>query len=170
MSIIGGIFMSELADALIVIDMQEALQYSYNFDQLTKNINDRINIYHQKQLPIIFIQHNDQDLIRGSDLWKLTSKLDKQENDLVIEKFYPNAFYKTDLNKILQKKNIEEIEVCGVQTEYCCNTTIIVAHSLGYQVVMKHDLTTTFDNDYMTAENTISFFEHIWEKHFLTFI
>lgn len=70
--------MPELAEALVVIDMQKALQYSYNFNDLIQSINGRIAQYRQTNLPIIFIQHNDQDLVRGSELWQLSGKLDKQ--------------------------------------------------------------------------------------------
>jgi len=149
--------------------MQRALQYSYNFDELIRNINDRIYHYRQDNLPIIFIQHNDQDLVRGSDLWHLSGKLDKQEEDIVVEKTHPDAFYQTNLNKILMQKGIRSFEICGAQAEYCCNATIIMAHGLGYKILMEHDMITTFDNDYMIAENTISFFENIWNQRFVTF-
>ncbi|APU72243.1 amidase [Companilactobacillus crustorum] len=161
--------MPELAEALVVIDMQKALQYSYNFNDLIQSINGRIAQYRQTNLPIIFIQHNDQDLVRGSELWQLSGKLDKQQEDIVVEKFHANAFYQTNLNKILMEKGIRTLEICGAQTEYCCNTTIIMAHGLGYKILMEHDMTTTFDNDYMIAEDTISFFENIWNKRFVTF-
>jgi len=37
--------MAELADAFIVIDMQKALQYAYNFNDLVQRINERIAEY-----------------------------------------------------------------------------------------------------------------------------
>lgn len=161
--------MPELAQTLIVIDMQKALQYSYNFSGLIQSINNRISQYRQANLPIIFIQHNDQDVVRGSELWQLSGKLDKQKEDIVVEKFHPNAFYQTNLNKVLMQNGVRTIELCGAQTEYCCNATIVIAHGLGYKILMEHDMTTTFDNDYMIAEDTISFFENIWNNSFVTF-
>jgi len=165
----GSDIMPKLAEALIVIDMQNALKYSYNFNDLVQRINERISEYRQANLPIIFIQHNDEDVVRGTDLWKLSGKLDKQDEDTVVEKFHANAFYKTDLNKVLMQGGIKTLEICGAQTEYCCNTTIIMAHGLGYKIIMEHDMTTSFDNNYMIAEDTISFFENIWDKRFVTF-
>ncbi|WP_119327251.1 cysteine hydrolase family protein [Companilactobacillus musae] len=161
--------MPKLAQTLIVIDMQKALQYSYNFSGLIQSINNRISQYRQANLPIIFIQHNDQDVVRGSELWQLSGKLDKQKEDIVVEKFHPNAFYQTNLNKVLMQNGVRTIELCGAQTEYCCNATIVMAHGLGYKILMEHDMTTTFDNDYMIAEDTISFFENIWNNSFVTF-
>lgn len=161
--------MPKLAEALLVIDMQKALQYSYNFNDLINNINQRIKEYRQANLPIIFIQHHNQDLERDSDLWNLSDKLDRKDNDKIVEKTHPNAFYKTDLEKVLKDNGIKTIEVCGAQTEYCCNATIIMAHGLGYKIIMEHDMTTTFDNNYMIAEDTISFFENIWDQRYVTF-
>jgi len=165
----GSDIMPKLAEALIVIDMQNALQYSYNFSDLINKINNRISLYRQANLPVIFIQHNDQDVVRGSDLWQLSNKLDKQKDDIVVEKYHPNAFYQTNLNKILMQNGISTIEICGAQTEYCCNATIVMAHGLGYKIIMEHDMTTSFDNNYMIAEDTISFFENIWDQRFVTF-
>lgn len=161
--------MPELADGLIIVDMQKALQYCYNFNNLIHSINDRIAEYRQANLPIIYIQHNDQDITRGSEMWSLSGKLDKQTEDIVVEKTHANAFYQTNLNKILMSHGIRTIELCGGQTEYSCNATIIMAHGLGYKILMEHDMTTTFDNDYMIAEDTLSFFEHIWDNRFVTF-
>lgn len=161
--------MPKLAEALLVIDMQKALQYSYDFYDLINKINLRIEQYRQANSPIIFIQHNDQDLERNSELWELSDKLDIQDDDKIVEKKHPNAFYKTDLDKILKNDGIKTLEVCGAQTEYCCNATIIMAHGLGYKLIMEHDMTTTFDNNYMIAEDTTSFFENIWDKRYVTF-
>ncbi|AUI72429.1 cysteine hydrolase family protein [Companilactobacillus alimentarius] len=161
--------MPKLAEALIVIDMQKALQYSYNFNDLINRINQRIAKYRQSNLPIIFIQHNDSQLVRDSDLWELSKRLDRKPDDLVVEKTHPNAFYKTDFEKILKENHVNTLEICGAQTEYCCNATIVMAHGLGYKLIMEHDMTTTFDNNYMIAEDTISFFENIWSERFLTF-
>ncbi|WP_334332010.1 MULTISPECIES: cysteine hydrolase family protein [unclassified Companilactobacillus] len=162
--------MAKLADTLIVIDMQKALRYSYNFNDLINRINRRITLYREENLPIIFIQHHDKNLVLNSDLWQLTKNLDAKKEDLKLNKTHYDAFYHTDLQKNLQEKNIKTIEICGAQTEYCCNTTITVAHNLGYKIQLKHDATTTFDNNYMTAEDTISFFENIWDEDFVTFV
>ncbi len=86
--------MPKLAEALLVIDMQKALQYSYNFNDLINNINQRIKEYRQANLPIIFIQHHDQDLERDSDLWNLSDKLDRKDNDKIVEKTTPTPFTK----------------------------------------------------------------------------
>ncbi|MDO4626759.1 MAG: isochorismatase family protein [Pasteurellaceae bacterium] len=59
-----------LADALLIIDMQNAVCFAagkiYHYDQLISLINQRINQYHQSNKPIIFVQHNDKHFIKPS--------------------------------------------------------------------------------------------------------
>ncbi|KRK64812.1 isochorismatase hydrolase [Companilactobacillus tucceti DSM 20183] len=162
--------MSKMAQVLIVIDMQNELSGCYNFEELIDDINNRIDDYRQDKLPIIFIQHNDSDLIKGSEEWNFVSELDKRDSDLVVEKTHANSFYHTELNELLRENGLKTIEICGAQTEYCCDTTIKMAHGLGYKILMQPDMTTTMDNDYLSAKNTIDFYEDIWNKRFVSFI
>lgn len=39
-----------------------------------------------------------------------------------------------------------------------------------YEVIMQHHASSTFDNKYMTAKDTVNFFESIWNNNFLHFI
>lgn len=162
--------MAQLADTLIVIDLQNALQDCYDFNNLIEKTNLRIQSYRKENRPIIFIQHHDQDLIKGSEDWQLFDGLDFKKSDLFSEKAHANAFYHTDLQQILQRHNLQTLEICGAQTNYCCNATIIMAHGLGYKITMGHNMTTTTDNDYLDATSTISFFENIWDHRFLSFV
>lgn len=71
---------------------------------------------------------------------------------------------------MLMELNIQTLEICGAQTEYCIDTSIKVAHHLGYQVRMLHSLTTTYDNAFMSAQDTIAFYEKIWDQRFVEFM
>lgn len=164
-----------MAKALIVIDMQNGVvnpagKVIYNQTGLVHLINERIAAYRRAQLPIIFIQHVDETLIPDSPAWQLIPSLDVLSTDLRIQKEHPNAFYRTSLQAILTQRRVDQLEICGAQTEYCVDATIKMAHGLGYQVVMKHGAASTFDNSFMTAPETNTFFERIWRGHFLKLI
>lgn len=79
---------------------------------------------------------------------------------------HANAFYKTNLNHLLEENKASNLEICGAQTEYCVDTTIKMAHGLGYKLQMVKGLNTTFDNSFMSAKDTISFYENIWNHRF----
>lgn len=62
------------ADVLLVIDMQNGVFWRwkiYDYDGLVKRINDAIEAYHKESKPIIFVQHEDDGLVRGMRLLTL---------------------------------------------------------------------------------------------------
>ena len=64
------------SDALIVIDMQnEVCAGIYRKEELIEQINQRILTYRKAKKPIIFIQHNDDELIKESEGWQLLPEL-----------------------------------------------------------------------------------------------
>lgn len=142
-----------MTKALLVIDLQNGVCH--------------IAFFRSQDLPIIFIQHESSSLLKGSAEWKLISGLNYQSNDFYIKKTHLNSFYKTKLQEILNKLQVRELEICGAQTEYCVDTTIKMAHGLGCQLSMKSGASSTFDNQFMTAMQTIKFYEKIWEENFL---
>lgn len=160
--------------ALIIIDLQVGVQSSntplYNLDNVIKGVNERIQVFRELNYPIIFIQHNDQELILNTKEWNLFSELGARDTDIYINKTHANSFYNTDLNAKLLELKINSLEICGAQTEYCVDTTIRMAHGLGYSLYMKKGLTTTLNNDLLGAKTIIEHHEKIWNNRFLTFL
>ncbi len=70
----------------------------------------------------------------------------------------------------MTKIDVESIETCETQAEYCVDSTIKVAHSLGYKLNILPNATTTMDNRYMSAAKTIQFYENIWDRRFVNFV
>ncbi|GAB6093043.1 isochorismatase family protein [Furfurilactobacillus curtus] len=97
-----------LTDTLIVIDLQNGIIGNHpDLPAFLTRINQRIVEYRKAEKPILFIQHNDQEIKYGTIAWQLITGLDRQQTDIVIEKCHPNAFLKTDL--LFQKKLIKFI-------------------------------------------------------------
>lgn len=159
------------SDALLIIDLQNSVcKYpkTYNFATVIDHVNQRIAEYHDS--PVIFVQHCDEELVPNEELWQLVSELNQPENAHYILKEFASSFYQTDLKKLLTVLNVQTIEICGSQTEFCVDTTIKVAHSFGYQLNMFHRSTMTHDNDFLTAEELNAFYELIWSDRFVTFL
>lgn len=160
--------------ALIVIDLQKGLDTKeaglFRLPEVLIGVNQRIAEYRKFELPIIFIQHEDEDLVIDSDAWQLFDELDAQKSDFYIGKTHANSFYQTKLKILLEQLSVTELEFCGAQTEYCVDTTIRMAHGLGYICSMKRGLNTTLNNDLLDAQTTISHHENLWNQRFLTFI
>ena len=143
--------------ALLLIDFQKGIespsQQLYRLPAVLDKVNQRIAVYRQHHAPIIFVQHEEIELPFGSDSWQLFEKLDAQPTDFFIRKTHANAFYQTNLNDLLTEHDIQTLEIAGVQTEFCVDTTIRMAHGLGYTCLMTPKTTST-----------------IWAGRFLTFL
>ncbi|WP_086315159.1 hypothetical protein A5821_002606 [Enterococcus sp. 7F3_DIV0205] len=160
--------------ALIVIDLQNGLENEgtglFNLTNLLIGVNQRIADYRKHHLPIVFIQHEDVELVVESRKWQLFDQLDARSYDFYVRKTHANSFFQTNLKECLDKLSVTELEFCGAQTEYCVDTTIRMAHGLGYTCFMKRGLSTTLDTDLLDAKTIIQHHEHLWDQRFLTFI
>lgn len=68
---------------------------------------------------------------------KLYSDLTDAPDAFYINKTHANSFYNTGLKELLSQLSVKSIEICGAQTQFCIDTTVKVAHSLGYKIYMK---------------------------------
>jgi len=61
-------------------------------------------------------------------------------NDLVIEKFRPDAFVKTSIDGLLRERGIETLIILGTSTEGCVESTVRGGSYHDYYVVVVSDL------------------------------
>lgn len=166
--------MMQLSDALVIIDLQKgvcsATNPIYNLESLIQRLNSRISDYFNEQKTIVFIQHTDSDLPLHSEAFSLLDNLRQPLTSRYVQKTHANSFYHTNLAVILEETHCQSIEIWGAQTEYCIDATTKFAHGLGYTVQMVSGSTTTYDTSYMTAQQTISFYEAIWTNRFVTML
>ncbi|GEK28650.1 cysteine hydrolase family protein [Furfurilactobacillus siliginis] len=153
--------------ALLVVDMQtDVIADVVNRDQLLININDRIEQFRQQHALIIFIQHEDSDLVHGTVGWQLSPSLSVTDTDIVMPKTHADSFYHTPLQELLTQHQITDLEICGAQTNYCLDTTIRVAFDRLYNITVGADMYSTVDNDFMTAEQTNAYYRDMWDQRF----
>ncbi len=147
--------------ALLVIDVQEAMfAYSdfpvYRAEELLKNIGELIENARRHDVPIIFVRHNDEDMVFGSALWQVHKRLNAFETDIYVNKQKPDSFFETNLKEELEREEIEEIYICGMQTEYCVDTTCRSAVSKKINAFLVDDAHSTYDSPVLKAEQIIS--------------
>lgn len=169
-----------MKQALVIIDMQEIFfnkpeNYLYEKEGLLRNINRLIDQAHRQDIPVIFIQHTSQDpddeLFEGTFDWQLHKHLTRLQSDKVIKKTTWDSFYKTELLNYLQENKIDQLIFAGAQTEFCLDTTIRAAYSLGYQHNrMFRDTHSTLDSSVLKAQDIIKHHESVWNHRFLTII
>ncbi|BDZ30867.1 isochorismatase family protein [Lactiplantibacillus sp. WILCCON 0030] len=157
-----------MGEVLLVIDMQNGLRDTFDYADVLAKINRRIAAYHAAKRPVIFMQHTDAELSYGSTAWQLDAALARQSTDIVILKTHSDSFFETRLTTRLQHLAVKDVEVCGLQTEYCIDTAIRVGHSRGFYMATISGLSTTYAANGLTASQIRRHHESIWAGSFAT--
>ena len=161
---------------LLIIDMQQALadEQPHDFNIVLNNIqqlliNQRIN-----RQPVIHVQHCAG---RGTELepdtpgWQIVEELKPAEGELVIKKRFNCSFKYTNLEEEIRKHgDFSELVITGMQTEYCVDTTIRSAYEKSFKVIVPEKTHTTFDNEYLTAEQIYNHHNKIFKNRFAEII
>jgi nicotinamidase-related amidase len=71
--------------------------------------------------------------------------LGPKDGDVVVKKHQPGAFYATDLEVHLRRRNIETIVLCGISTNVGVEATARVGYEHGYNLVFASDAMTGRD-------------------------
>ena len=160
-----------MAQALIVIDIQEGLVKENPFNTKNFIINTKAIIQHfrDQNIEVIFMRHSEDDglLAMGSDNWQVYHELKPQENEKIFNKYYNSIFKDTELKEYLNRKNITDLTFVGMQMEFCIDTSVKVGFEYGYKITIVEDAISTFDNEHLPADKILSFYkEKIWRNRF----
>lgn len=160
-----------MAQALIVIDIQEGLVKENPFDTKNFIINTKAIIQHfrDQNIELIFMRHSEDEglLAMGSDNWQVYHELKPQENEKIFNKYYNSIFKDTELKEYLNRKNITDLTFVGMQVEFCIDTSVKVGFEYGYKITIVEDAISTFDNEHLPADKILSFYkEKIWRNRF----
>lgn len=144
--------------ALLIIDMQNALvSGAHDEAGIVARIAHVLARARSARLPVIFVQHSHssfEPLMKHQPGWAIHRALEPLEGETIIEKTASDAFYGTPLRAKLQELDVSTLLICGMQTEYCVDTTCRSALSRGFDVVLLSDCHTTGDAS-LTATQTI---------------
>ena len=79
--------------ALLVVDVQNAaVAGAYERDAVVTNIGLLVDHARRESIPVVWVQHNDAELERGSAEWRIVSELAPGDGDPLVEKSYPDSF------------------------------------------------------------------------------
>lgn len=132
--------------ALVVIDVQgSVVDGNHARDSVVTNVAQLVGKARAEQVPVIWVQHNDENIERGSEGWRIVPELDPAEEDPLVEKSYGDAFEGTNLESILAERGIGRLVVAGAQTDQCIRCTLHGAFARGYDATLVEDAHTTED-------------------------
>jgi nicotinamidase-related amidase len=118
-----------VATALLVIDVQRSLldEGPWGKAELLSNIRLLIDRARESDATVVFIQDT-----RVEPDGSIDSSLRQLPGDITIKKDYCDSFLGTRLHEDLQEDGITKLIVCGMQTDYCIDTTCRRAASFGF--------------------------------------
>lgn len=132
--------------ALLVIDVQNGVMATgWSKDQVIENCARLVEHAHASDMPVIWIQHQAEDLPRDSEKWQLVPELAPNEGDLHVYKEHCDSFAATELRQLLGNLDIGHVTICGAQTNACVRATTYRAAGEGFDVTLVEDAHTTED-------------------------
>jgi len=146
-----------MTTALLVIDVQQALCAGEWAVFEAARVIDRINqvtaLARDAGAPVVYIQHEEPEgpMVCGQDGWQLDTRLHALASDLYVRKTTCDSFHNTDLQALLQARGVTELVACGLQSEFCVDSTVRRALALGYPVTLVADGHSTLDSGGLTA-------------------
>ncbi len=116
--------MTSLSDrpntALLVVDVQnDVVANACRRDDVIANIETLVAHARTEQVPVIWVQHSDDELVEGSDGWQYVPELRRQASEALVHKRYGDAFEDTTLESELTKRHVGRLVVVGAQTDAC---------------------------------------------------
>ena len=132
--------------ALVVIDMQRAVvAHAHEVDRVVENIRALVDRARAENVPVIWVQHADEQLPEGSDGWQYVDELVRHDDEPLVAKRYGDSFEETELESILRDRKIARLVVTGAQTDACIRSTLHGAVVRGYDTTLVGDAHTTED-------------------------
>ena len=132
--------------ALLVVDVQNVVvDGNHERDTVVANVGSLVEKARREQVPVIWVQHSDENIERGSDGWRIVPELDPSEDEPLVEKNYGDSFEDTSLENVLSDLGVGRLVVAGAQTDACIRSTLHGALARGYDAILVKDAHTTED-------------------------
>jgi nicotinamidase-related amidase len=132
--------------ALLLVDVQNGVVGgAHERDAKVANVGALVEKAREAEIPVIWVQHNDDGLARGSDEWQIVPELSPTDTETRVDKSYADSFEETTLENVLADLGVGRLFVAGAQTDECIRSTLHGALVRGYDTTLVSDAHTTED-------------------------
>src|SRR2546429_6018379 len=132
--------------ALLVIDVQNGVVGgAHERDTVVANVGSLVDKARRERVPVVWVQHSDKVLARGSDDWRIVPELTPADAEPLVEKNYGDSFEDTSLETVLSGLGVGRLVVVGAQTDACVRSTLHGAFAPGYDATLVSDAHTPQD-------------------------
>jgi isochorismate hydrolase len=133
--------------ALLVVDVQNGVVGgAHERDTVVANIDTLVQKARGEGIPVVWVQHSDEELVPDSDVWQIVPELTPDSAEPLIAKEYGDSFEDTNLESVLSDLAVGRLIVTGAQTDACIRSTLHGAFARGYDATLVSDAHTTDDS------------------------
>jgi nicotinamidase-related amidase len=155
--------------ALLVIDVQNRIvREALGRDAVVANVHQLIEKARSEHVPVVWVQHSDDEIVRGSEDWQLVPELKRDNAEPLVEKHFHDSFDGTNLETVLADLGVGHLVVVGAQTDACIRSTLHGAVVRGYDATLVSDAHTTEDQTAWgepPVDEVITFTNYYWKYH-----
>ena len=154
---------------LLVVDMQKGIvdEELYDYENFMNRTVTLIDAARKNNVEVIFVQHDagaPSGLSVGDEDFEIIDEIRPKEGEKVFVKKINSCFGNRDFREYTEKQEDKRLMIIGLQTNYCIDATVKSAFERGFEVIIPEGTNTTFDNDYMTGETTVRYYnDDVWE-------
>jgi nicotinamidase-related amidase len=116
---------------------------AYHRDEVIQNIEAAVAKARAAHVPVVWVQHSDEELVIESETWQIVSELIPLEGEPMVRKVYRSSFEATNLEELLEGLSVGHLVICGAQSNNCVRHTGHDALAKGYDVTLIADGHTT---------------------------
>jgi nicotinamidase-related amidase len=109
------------------------------------NIDTLVAKARREGVPVVWVQHSDEGLVRGSEEWRIVPELVPGDAEPLVHKNYGDSFEATELEEVLAGLGVGRLIVTGASTDACVRSTLHGAFTRGYDTTLVSDAHTTED-------------------------
>jgi len=131
---------------LLVVDVQVGVVAdAWDVPRVVANIVTAVERARNAGIPVIWVQHSDEELPHGSSQWELVPELRPQEEEPIVHKQFNSSFEETSLEDELASVGATHVILAGTATNWCVRATAYGALDRGYDLTLVADGHTTED-------------------------
>lgn len=161
---------------LLVVDTQELIvtEGLYHYNTFCSNVQKLIQTARQYDHEVIYIQHDDgagTELTKDQPGYDVYQGFAPKANEKIFDKCVNSPFKESGLLEYLLERKETTLMIVGLQTDYCIDATIKCGFEHGFNLLVPADCNSTFDNQYMTAEQTYHYYnDFMWNGRYASCI
>jgi nicotinamidase-related amidase len=129
---------------LLVVDFQvDVVTGAWDAPRVTANVVRAVERARAQGVPVVWVQHEADDMPRDSAGWRLVPELVPREGETRLYKRYSSSFEQTALEQELARHGASHIVLAGAQSNWCIRAAAYAALERGYDLTLVADAHTT---------------------------